>query len=205
MQTAVIGLANSLQFEARKKKVDIKVNTIIPQVLYYIVSYYMQMQTISLGRLSNRCHIISYHITQADTRMTRDFGAAVDEKRKREGKKVSRGAPPEIMARMAPAKVSAMVAWLAHKDCQHEATIHEAGAGYFAQLRWERSAPLFATELEGLEGAPVPENVRDGQATLNDFTGDASTKATHPIMGDGSMGAPNALEFVFGHLKKSRL
>jgi hypothetical protein len=55
---------------------------------------------------------------------------------------------------------------------------------------------LFATEKEGVTEAPLPENIRDGEATLADFAG-----GDHPISGDGSMGAPNALEQVFGHLK----
>ena len=49
---------------------------------------------------------------------------------------------------------------LCHKDCEAGATVHEAGAGYFAQLRWQRSAPLFATEAEGVDGAPEPEAIR---------------------------------------------
>ena len=64
------------------------------------------------------------------------------------------------------------------------------------QLRWQRSAPLFATEAEGVEGAPLPESIRDGLATLEDFdSGD------FPKSGDGSMGAPSALDFVFRHLR----
>ena len=44
-------------------------------------------------------------------------------------------------------------------------------------------------------GAPLPEHVRDGAETLEDFAnGDA------PPSGDGSMGGPNALERVYGHL-----
>jgi hypothetical protein len=55
---------------------------------------------------------------------------------------------------------------------------------------------LFATEKEGLNGPPVPENVRDGQATLADFEhGDM------PISGDGTMGSPTALEQVLRHVK----
>jgi 3-hydroxyacyl-CoA dehydrogenase/3a,7a,12a-trihydroxy-5b-cholest-24-enoyl-CoA hydratase len=171
-KTALIGLANSLQFEARKLKMDIKVNTVIPQ---------------------------------ADTRMTRDFGSAVNEKRVKQGKKASREPPKALMQRMAPAQVSAMVAWLSHSSCQSEATIHEAGAGYFAQLNWSRSAPLFATEKEGVDfqrgQAPLPEAIRDGQHTLADFgAGDM------PRSGDGTMGAPNALERVMKHvMAKPRL
>ena len=162
-KAGVIGLANSLQFEAKKLKLDIKCNILIPQ---------------------------------ADTRMTQDFGAAVDARREEQGKPAARKAPAEVMQRLSPDKVSAMVVWLAHQDCQAEASIHEAGGGYFARLNWARSAPLFATEKEGVLAAPLPENIRDGQSTLADFAG-----GDYPISGDGSMGAPNALEQVFGHLK----
>lgn len=103
-----------------KLKIDIKVNTVIPQ---------------------------------ADTRMTQDFATAVAMNRVKQGRapRPTRQTPPEIAERMQPNRISAMVAWLCHKDCQSTATVHEAGAGYFAQLRWQRSAPLFATEVEGVE------------------------------------------------------
>jgi hypothetical protein len=103
-----------------KLKIDVKVNTVIPQ---------------------------------ADTRMTQDFATAVADNRVKQGKapRPSREMPAEIAERMQPNRISAMVAWLCHKDCKSAATVHEAGAGYFAQLRWQRSAPLFATEAEGVE------------------------------------------------------
>ncbi|MFT7128227.1 MAG: 3-hydroxyacyl-CoA dehydrogenase/3a,7a,12a-trihydroxy-5b-cholest-24-enoyl-CoA hydratase [Gammaproteobacteria bacterium] len=165
-KAGVIGLANSLQFEAKKLKLDIKCNVLVPQ---------------------------------ADTRMTRDFGSAIDQRRLEQGKPAARSAPVEVMQRLSPDKVSAMAVWLAHESCHAEALVHEAGGGYFAQLRWARSAPLFATEIEGVEGSPVPENIRDGQQILADFdNGDM------PVSGDGSMGSPTALDQVFGHLKASR-
>eukprot|EP01043_Picozoa_sp_COSAG02_P058378 COSAG02_NODE_7256_length_3094_cov_19.263773_3_plen_167_part_00 len=130
--------------------------------------------------------------------MTQDFAIAVAENRVKQGKapRLSRETPPEIVERMQPNRISGMVAWLCHKECTSTATIHEAGAGYFAQLRWQRSAPLFATEAEGVEvrpahvfpsrrsvtccivdlgyvtirqGPPGPEAIRDGLMTLNDF------------------------------------
>ena len=162
-KAGVIGLSHSLQFEARKLKLDIKCNILVPQ---------------------------------ADTRMTRDFGSAIDQRRIEQGKSAAPTPPAAVMQRLSPDKVSAMVVWLAHESCQAESTIHEAGGGYFAQLRWARSAPLFATEKEGVENAPVPENVRDGQDTLADFA-----NGDMPLSGDGTMGGPSALEQVFGHLK----
>ena len=165
-KAGVIGLANSLQFEAKKLKLDIKCNVLVPQ---------------------------------ADTRMTRDFGSAIDQRRREQGKTALPDAPAELVQRLSPDKVSAMVVWLAHQSCRAEASIHEAGGGYFAQLHWSRSAPLFATEIEGVEGAPLPENIRDGQPTLADFeNGDM------PVSGDGSMGSPTAMEQVFGHLKAAQ-
>ena len=162
-KAGVIGLANSLQFEAKKLKLDIKCNILVPS---------------------------------AHTRMTTDFGHAVDERRKRQGKAPAKAAPKEILDLLSPDKVAAMVVWLAHQDCQSEATVHEAGGGYFAQLNWARSAPLFATTKENVEVAPLPEHVRDGASTLSDFEhGDL------PKSGDGTMGGPSPLQRVHQHLK----
>lgn len=162
-KAGVIGLANSLQFEARKLKLDIKCNVLVPQ---------------------------------ANTRMVQDLNSNISASRVAKGKAELKSAPPEIMNRMGPEKVSAMVAWLAHSQCTSEAKVFEAGAGHFAQINWARSATLFATEKEGVDGAPLPEHIRDGQSTLHDYAG-----GSMPRSGDGAMGAPNALEQVFGHLK----
>ena len=162
-KAGVVGLANSIQFEAKKLKLDIKCNVLVPS---------------------------------ASTRMTTDFGEAINERRVQQGKKAVRPAPEAILDRLSPDKVSAMVVWLAHNDCQSEATIHEAGAGFFAQLHMARSAPLFATEVEKVMGAPMPEHVQQGQGILSDFAG-----GDMPPSGDGSMGGPSALEQVMKHLK----
>lgn len=162
-KAGVIGISNSLQFEARKLKLDIKCNVVIPQ---------------------------------ANTRMVQDLNARISASRVVQGKSELRSAPPAVLDLMGPEKVSAMVAWLSHRECPSEAKIFEAGAGYFAQLNWARSSPLFATEQEGVEGAPLPEHIRDGQDTLDDYiSGDM------PRSGDGTMGSPNALERVLGHVK----
>jgi 3-hydroxyacyl-CoA dehydrogenase/3a,7a,12a-trihydroxy-5b-cholest-24-enoyl-CoA hydratase len=162
-KAGVIGLANSLQFEARKLKLDIKCNVIIPQ---------------------------------ANTRMVQDLNANISASRVAKGKPELKSAPAEVLDRLGPEKVSAIVAWLSHRECPSDASIFEAGAGYFAQLNWARSAPLFATEKEGVEGSPSPEHIREGQDMLHDYlTGDM------PRSGDGAMGSPNALERVFGHLR----
>lgn len=162
-KAGLIGLANSLQFEANKRKLaELKVNTIIPW---------------------------------ADTRMTRDFATDVDRQRKKQGKKPARSAPATLLATMSPDKVAAMVGWLAHRSCPTRATIHEAGAGFFAQVRLQRSAPLFATAREGVTDAPWPEHIRDGVGTLTDFD-----RGEVPPTGDGSMGGVNPVERVLSRL-----
>ena len=160
-KAGVIGIANSLQFEAKKLKLDINCNTIIPQ---------------------------------ANTRMVKDLNSDINASRLAKGKSELKSAPQEILDQLGPEKVSAMAAWLSHKDCKYQAKVFEAGAGYFAQLNWARSTPLFATEKEGIIDAPKPENIREGQKVLDNFmSGDM------PNSGDGKMGAPSALERVFDH------
>ena len=162
-KAGVIGLASSLQFEAKKLKLDINCNTIIPQ---------------------------------ANTRMVQDLNSAINANRLATGKSSLKSASHEVLEQLGPEKVSAMAAWLSHKDCTSQAKVFEAGAGYFAQLNWARSTPLFATQKEGVVGAPKPENVRDGQKALDNFvSGDM------PSSGDGKMGAPSAIEHVFRHLR----
>ena len=160
-KAGVIGIANSLQFEAKKLKLDINCNTIIPQ---------------------------------ANTRMVKDLNSDINASRLAKGKSELKSAPQEILDQLGPEKVSAMAAWLSHKDCKYQAKVFEAGAGYFAQLNWARSTPLFATEKEGVIDAPKPENIREGQKILDNFmSGDM------PNSGDGKMGAPSALERIFDH------
>lgn len=163
-KAGVIGLANSLQFEAKKLKLDITSNIIVPQ---------------------------------ANTRMVRDLNSSISATRVAQGKSELKSAPEVVMKQLAPEKVSAVVAWLAHRDCDAKAQIYEAGAGFFAQLHWARSTPLFATVKEGVTNAPSPENIRDGQDRLNNFA-----EGDMPNSGDGTMGGPGPLELVFAHLRE---
>ena len=144
-------------------------------------------------KLDIKCNTI---IPQANTRMVQDLNSDINASRLAKGKSSLKSAPMEVLEQLGPEKVSAMASWLSHKDCEYRAKVFEAGAGYFAQLNWARSTPVFATEKEGVVGAPRPENVRDGQKELANFvSGDM------PNSGDGKMGAPSALERVFGHLR----
>ena len=147
-------------------------------------------------KLDINCNTI---IPQANTRMVRDLNADINANRLAKGKSSLKSAPHAVLEKLGPDKVSAMAAWLSHKDCTSQAKVFEAGAGYFAQLNWARSTPLFATEKEGVVGAPKPENIRDGQRALNNFLlGDM------PSSGDGKMGAPSAIERVSNHLRDEK-
>ena len=128
--------------------------------------------------------------------LDKDLNSDINASRLAKGKSELKSAPQEILDQLGPEKVSAMAAWLSHKDCKYQAKVFEAGAGYFAQLNWARSTPLFATEKEGVIDAPKPENIREGQKILDNFmSGDM------PNSGDGKMGAPSALERVFDHTR----
>ena len=173
-KAALIGLSNSMQFEANKLRPrgshDIKCNAIIPF---------------------------------AQTRMTDEFAKDVARNKRKQGKKLKKtggtagGEGARMTQMMHPGNVAAMVAWLCHESCTNEGTIHEAGAGYFTQIRFERSVPLFASINEGVvEGFPTPEHVRDGQATLNTFTGEVVAT------GDGSMGG-NPIMRAMKHINES--
>jgi hypothetical protein len=141
--------------------------------------------------------------------MTDDFAKDVAAKKARDakekgkakkpaGKKNGFQQPPELAALAAPGMAAAMPVFLAHKECQLGATIHEAGAGYFAQIRFERSAHLFATQREGVRGAATPEHIRDGLETLSDFSQHEAVPT-----GDGSMGGPNAIMRVLAHMSNA--
>ena len=163
-KAGVIGLAHSLQFEARKLKMNIACNVVVPQ---------------------------------ANTRMVRDLNTNISANRVAQGKSALKAAPESVLEIMGPEKISAMVGWLAHESCTARAHIFEAGAGYFARLNWARTTPLYATLKEGVSGAPTPEHIRDGLTALMNFD-----EGDLPESGDGAMGSPNALERVFGHLKR---
>ncbi len=47
--------------------------------------------------------------------------------------------PPELLANLKPEKVSPLVAWLCHENCEETKGVFEVGAGYISKLRWERS------------------------------------------------------------------
>jgi hypothetical protein len=84
-----------------------------------------------------------------------------------------------------PEQVAALVVWLTHEDCEEEAGLFEAGGGFYARVRLERTQGLFVTRKELGPGVlPTPEHIRDGSAALShEWEG-----AEAPAMGNGDMG-----------------
>jgi len=73
--------------------------------------------------------------------------------------------PPEMVARLDPAFVSPMVAWLCSEECQRTGEIWSAGAGYFARIEY-REAP--GVRIKGR--APTVEDVADNIDKIADLS-----------------------------------
>lgn len=79
--------------------------------------------------------------------------------------------PPEMLANLSPERITPLVALLTHKSCDVSGQVFEAGAGWYGQLRWERSkGHVFKTD-----GSFTPAAVRKQWAKINDYTA-----AEHP-------------------------
>ena len=72
---------------------------------------------------------------------------------------------PEMLARLDPAFVSPMVAYLCSEQCQRTGDIWSAGAGYFARIEY-REAP--GVRIAGR--APTPEDVADNIDKIADLS-----------------------------------
>jgi NAD(P)-dependent dehydrogenase (short-subunit alcohol dehydrogenase family) len=72
---------------------------------------------------------------------------------------------PEMLAKIDPAFVSPMVAWLCSEQCQRTGEIWSAGAGYFARIEY-REAP--GVRIAGR--APTPEDVADNIEKIADLS-----------------------------------
>jgi NAD(P)-dependent dehydrogenase (short-subunit alcohol dehydrogenase family) len=72
---------------------------------------------------------------------------------------------PEMLARLDPAFVSPMVAYLCSEQCQRTGDIWSAGAGYFARIEY-REAP--GVRIEGR--APTVEDVADNIDKIADLS-----------------------------------
>ena len=79
--------------------------------------------------------------------------------------------PKELIDALRPEFVTPLVAWLCHESCEESGGLFEVGGGFFAKLRWERSAG----KTFKLGRAITPEAVQDA---WKDVTGFA--RSEHP-------------------------
>jgi NAD(P)-dependent dehydrogenase (short-subunit alcohol dehydrogenase family) len=127
---------------------------------------------------------------QADTRMTREFGAMVRTKRDyQEG--MATADDPAYSAKatelggFGPAHVAALVCWLCHEACNSRAGVYEAGGGFYRRTRWEATRGLFLTPVELGHGAPpLPEHIEARKAALLDFSAPVVPETGTGHMGD---------------------
>ncbi len=79
--------------------------------------------------------------------------------------------PKELIDALRPEYVSPLVAYLCHEECKETGGLFEVGGGFFAKLRWERSAG----EMLRLGGTMTPEMVKRSWGKITGWE-----KASHP-------------------------
>src|SRR5258705_1480185 len=98
---------------------------------------------------------------------------------------------PEMLARLDPAFVSPMVAYLCSEQCQRTGDIWSAGAGYFARIEY-REAP--GVRIEGR--APTVEDVADNIDKIADLSTNkvfrTSSEEVAAVVGPSTPGSPPA-------------
>ncbi|KAL6044330.1 Hydroxysteroid 17-beta dehydrogenase 4 [Balamuthia mandrillaris] len=88
--------------------------------------------------------------------------------------------PPELVDALKPEFVTPLVAYLCHEKTESNGGLFEVGAGWVAQLRWERTQGKFIEAARS--GELTPEAVRDNWQAITDFS-----NATHPSSAQESL------------------
>lgn len=116
--------------------------------------------------------------------------------------------PPDLVAALKPEYVAPVVLLLGHESCPDTGAIFEVGAGWVAQVRWQRNevrkTPRHGvveeqgTDSDRVQGIMLPldkatsaEAYQSSWSTLSDFT-----KSTHPTSTDLAMLASRAASAV---------
>lgn len=89
-----------------------------------------------------------------------------------ESKMTSTILPPHILSMLKPEHIAPFVAYLAHEDTRLTGGIFEVGAGWFSQVRFERSSGV---SLGTPEQPASLETIRDQFERITDFT-----SSSHP-------------------------
>lgn len=89
--------------------------------------------------------------------------------------------PPDILEQLGPDKVAPLVLYLAHDENAYNGSIFEVAAGFYSQIRWERSGgALFKTDLTF--NAELVAQRFDEIVNFDDSKKPELLKNQHPIM-----------------------
>ncbi|SCU89553.1 LANO_0D05424g1_1 [Lachancea nothofagi CBS 11611] len=86
--------------------------------------------------------------------------------------------PPHILKNLAPEKIAPMVLYLCHESTKVTNSIFELAAGFYSQIRWERSSgQIFNPSPESF----TAEAILDKWSSIVDYTDKPFNKVSHPI------------------------
>lgn len=87
--------------------------------------------------------------------------------------------PPHILKQLGPEKIAPLVLFLTHESTKVTNSIFELAAGFYGQIRWERSAgQIFNPNPETY----TPEAILSKWTDITDFKDKPFNKVQHPIM-----------------------
>lgn len=85
--------------------------------------------------------------------------------------------PPHILKQLAPEKIAPLVLYLTHEQTKVTNSIFELAAGFYSQVRWERSSgQIFNPDPETF----TPETILNKWASIVDYRDKPFNKVQHP-------------------------